>query len=115
MVEDSRNNTYWLFIGLYEESETGKHYTTWNLLQDLQPGDGTSWLVMSDFNEDMYSSEKVRGRPRNEKHIHDFREALVRSKLTDLGHKGDFFTWSNKHEDYTFTKEHLDIAVANLY
>lgn len=69
MVEDSRNNTSWLFTGLYDEFETGKHYTTWNLLQDLQLGDATLWLVMSDFNEVMYSSKKVGGRLRKEKHI----------------------------------------------
>lgn len=43
----------------------------------------------------------------------DFIKALISSNLFDLGHKGDFFTWSNKHENETFMKEQLDRAVAN--
>ncbi|XP_042965938.1 uncharacterized protein LOC122299618 [Carya illinoinensis] len=43
-----------------------------------------------------------------------FREALEEGGLFDLGWKGDKYTWSNKHEDDTFTKERLDRAVANL-
>lgn len=31
----------------------------------------------------------------------------------DLGWKGKMFTWNNRHEDGTFTKERLDRVVAN--
>lgn len=34
-------------------------------------------------------------------------------RLFDLGHKGNYFIWSNKYEDDTFTKERLDRAIAN--
>lgn len=30
-----------------------------------------------------------------------------------MGHRGDYFTWSNKHNDETFTNERLDREVAN--
>lgn len=38
---------------------------------------------------------------------------LEEGGLYDLGSKGDKFTWSNKHEDETFTKERLDRTVVN--
>ncbi|KAF5466912.1 hypothetical protein F2P56_016794 [Juglans regia] len=41
-----------------------------------------------------------------------FRSALEKGNLSDLGWRGNKFTWSNKHEDDTFTKERLDRAVA---
>lgn len=82
----------------------GKRKSTWALLQELKPREGTPWLVMGDFNEVLLHHEKVGGRSRREKQMHNFREALVTCNPFDLGHKGDLFTWSNKHEDKTFTK-----------
>lgn len=43
----------------------------------------------------------------------NFRLILEFYNLMDLGHRGDQFTWSNKHEDHTFIKERLDCALAN--
>ncbi|KAF5472655.1 hypothetical protein F2P56_009354 [Juglans regia] len=42
-----------------------------------------------------------------------FRSALEKGNLFDLGWRGNKFTWSNEHEDDTFTKERLDRTVAN--
>ncbi|XP_042950080.1 uncharacterized protein LOC122282195 [Carya illinoinensis] len=42
-----------------------------------------------------------------------FREALETNELFDMGYVGDCFTWSNGHDDHTFTKERLDRYVAN--
>lgn len=42
-----------------------------------------------------------------------FREALKVSELYDVGQKGNRFTQSNRHNDETFTKEHLDRVVVN--
>lgn len=106
-MEDSRNNTEWLFIDLYGELEAGKHHITWELLQGLKLTDIIPWLVMGDFNKILYSFEKMGGWNRSEKQMQEFREALVSYNLIDLGHRGDFFTWSNNHE------EHLDRAVPN--
>lgn len=43
----------------------------------------------------------------------NFRKTLENCGLCDLGHQGDFFTWSNCHEDITFTKERLDQALVS--
>lgn len=42
----------------------------------------------------------------------NFRDALERCSLSDLGHVGDPLMWSNKHDDATFIKERLDRAIA---
>lgn len=42
-----------------------------------------------------------------------FRELLMENLLDDVGCKGDWFTWSNKHSDDTLTKERLDRFVVN--
>ncbi|XP_042974677.1 uncharacterized protein LOC122306311 [Carya illinoinensis] len=53
------------------------------------------------------------GRQRAENQMEVFREALVKNELFDLGWVGDKYTWSNKHEDNSFTNERLDRMVVN--
>lgn len=42
-----------------------------------------------------------------------FKQTIEDYNLSDLGFIGDIFTWSNKHEFDTFTKERLDRVVVN--
>lgn len=42
-----------------------------------------------------------------------FHEALEDCNLGDLGYQGSRFTWSNKCQDESFTRERLDKAYAN--
>lgn len=83
-------NSPWVFLGLYGESETGKHHITWNLIKALKPNENTPWIIMSDFNEVLFSSEKFSGRTRSEKPMQELREALANYNLIDLGHNGIF-------------------------
>ncbi|XP_018826172.2 uncharacterized protein LOC108995126, partial [Juglans regia] len=45
--------------------------------------------------------------------MEEFRNALSRGGLSDLGWRGNKYTWSNGHSDGSFVKERLDRAVAN--
>lgn len=73
---------------------------------------GQSWVTLMKFY--ITQRRQVVGQGMKNK-CKTFNKTLVGSNLADLVHKGDFFTWSNKHEDNTFTKERLDRAVANLH
>ncbi|XP_042974883.1 uncharacterized protein LOC122306522 [Carya illinoinensis] len=57
--------------------------------------------------------DKVGGRDRGEAQMRMFREVVEDGQLFDLGWKGLKYTWSNRHEDSTFTKERIDRAFAN--
>lgn len=43
----------------------------------------------------------------------NFRSTMEDCNLYDLGFLGNPYTWSNKHECSSFTKERLDHVVAN--
>lgn len=43
--------------------------------------------------------------------MHDFRSALSNKGLMDLGWVNHKFTWSNRHNDNTYTRERLDRVV----
>lgn len=42
-----------------------------------------------------------------------FRVVVIDKHLFDLGYKGDIYSWSNRHIDFSFIKERLDRAFAN--
>lgn len=69
--------------------------------------------MIGDFNEIVTQDEKLRGRPRPNKQMEDFKIAFERNALVDLGWTNPKYTWSNSYKDVTFTKEHLDCVVAN--
>lgn len=41
----------------------------------------------------------------------NFRQAIEHCQLSTLAQRGDIYTWSNKHEENSFTKERLDRAL----
>ena len=51
------------------------------------------WVVLGDFNEILYPSEKEGGMARPLGMMREFRECLMDCRLEDLGYKGDLFTW----------------------
>lgn len=62
----------------------------------------------------MVLNEKVGGTDCSEQLMTNFRRVVESCNLVDLGHKVDIFTWSNKHENDSFTKERLNRAMAIL-
>lgn len=104
----------WIFMGFYREPKTSKRFLSWNLLKELKPPNNTPWVVIRDFNEILFHHEKWGAKDQSENLMTNFTNTLVQCGLTDLGMRGNQFTWSNKHADNTFTKEKLDRVVANF-
>lgn len=67
---------------------------------------------MEDFNEITTQDQKVGGRPRPLSQMVAFKLALETNDLVDLGWKEHKSTWSNRHNNETFTKERLTRVVA---
>lgn len=108
----AEKNLYWSHIGFLSKLETNKRGYSWNLLSSVCSNHGQPWCIMGDFNENIAQDEKRGGRPRLEKQMEEFRQALESNGLYDY-RKGQKYTWINRHEDDSFTKERLDRVVAN--
>lgn len=65
------------------------------ILEELRPLSNFPWLVVGDFNEILTQTEKMGGKPRGDRLMESFRDALESCNLVDLGHVGDAFTRSN--------------------
>ena len=66
---------------------------TWDAICSIR-GDLTApWLLMGDFNEILYNSEKEGGRPRTQRRLQTFHDVLSECELNDMGFMGDLYTW----------------------
>ncbi|KAL0413245.1 UNVERIFIED_CONTAM: putative mitochondrial protein [Sesamum radiatum] len=100
-------------VGFYGDPDASKRDTSWKLLSNLHTRSARPWLCAGDFNELLDQSEKRGGQPRPLWQIRNFHRALENCALSDLGFKGDPFTWSNNHQYPDTIRERLDRAVAN--
>lgn len=82
-------------------------------MRNLKPPPNIPWFIIGDFNEILTQKENKGGCPRAGSVMEKFRNTLDDLGLNDLEHRGDIYTWSNKHRDESFTKERLDRTVAN--
>ncbi|XP_042939568.1 uncharacterized protein LOC122274610 [Carya illinoinensis] len=112
LVQEEGRRGKWLLTCFYGQPEARYRGEAWRLLSSFRPAEG-GWGVIGDFNEVLTNDEKEGGNLRNEKQMGMFRRVLEDGNLSDLGWKGDKFTWCNQHEDDTFIKERLDRVVAN--
>ena len=99
----------WRFTGIYGEPEWNQKGRTWDAIRSIR-GDLTApWLLMGDFNEILYNSEKEGGRPRTQRQLQAFHDVLSECELNYMEFTGDLYTWQRGH-----IRERLDRAVANI-
>lgn len=96
----------------YGDPIVSQRSESWRLLKSFKP-DNMGWCIIGDFNEILFNDEKKGGTIRGENQMNLFRQVVEDGQLFDLGWRGAKFTWSNRHEDSSFTKERLDRALAN--
>ncbi|CAM8966334.1 unnamed protein product [Rhodiola kirilowii] len=97
----------------YGHPMVNRRAETWELLRRLKSDLSLPWLVFGDFNEVLFGWE-VKGRCiRGEWQMKRFRQAMEDCGLSDLGFRGNTFTFSNKRKGSMETKARLDRALAN--
>lgn len=102
----------WRFTGVYGFADKCRKHETWSLLCDLHCRFSLPWMCAGDFNEILWSHEKLGLRLRHEGMMKEFRDVLDECGLMDLGYMGEKFTWKGKRAG-DLVLERLDRAVAN--
>jgi hypothetical protein len=65
---------------------------TWEMMRSLKGVVSTPWLALRVFNEIVFNYEKEGGRPRPQRQLQAFHDALADCDLSDMGFKRDIFT-----------------------
>ena len=108
-----KDGSVWRLTGFYGEPGSDKKELSWKASRMLNAGRRHPWLCLGDFNEILWSHEKEGGQPRPQIYMDRFRLAMEDYKLSDLGFKGDVFTWWNNSHHDQYIRERLDRAVAD--
>ncbi|XP_042972741.1 uncharacterized protein LOC122304536 [Carya illinoinensis] len=103
----------YLLTGFYGFPDAARRAASWELLRAIKPSVNLPWICIGDFNEILHSYEKFGAADRPFRMMEDFRTAMEDCALREVPFQGDFFTWSNKREGDSFTKEKLDRALGN--
>ena len=110
IVTKEQGNKKWRFTGFYGNLETSKRKELWKLLEQLSRSSDLPWVCMGDFNEIMHSGEKEGGGARPNGQMRNFREAVDRYNLRDMGYIGLDFTWSRRLGSRGWVRERLERA-----
>jgi hypothetical protein len=113
IIQEPNNGARWKLSGFYGHPDATKRVEAWSLLRNLAQMQPEPWVVVGDFNEVLFTSEKWGGCTRSERLMKDFRQVMEECELFDLGYRGPKFTWTNCREDGEFIKERLDRGIAN--
>ncbi|KAE8665797.1 putative serine/threonine-protein kinase [Hibiscus syriacus] len=98
----------WRCTGFYGAPEERLRESLWNLLCHLNDCSHVPRMVIGDFNELMFTTEKRGGLPRSEHQIQGFRSALLDCQLSYLGYTSDAFKL--EHLTYSFS-DHCPLMV----
>nr|XP_023917861.1 uncharacterized protein LOC112029413 [Quercus suber] len=104
------SETQWRFTGVYGHADASRKHDSWSLLCDLHRQSSLPWMCVGDFNEILWSHEKLGLGPRKESLMRDFQDVLDECGIMDLGFVGDKFTWRGKR---AAVLERLDSFVAD--
>jgi hypothetical protein len=104
----------WRLSFIYGEPVTHKRMATWNLLRRLHNQHSLPWCCMGDFNEIIKSEEMQGRRPRPDRQMQAFRDAIDDCNLLDMGYSGFPFTWCNNRDPPHTTWVRLDRGLANM-
>lgn len=104
----------WRFIGVYGFPDSARKHETWSLLRSLHLRFTLPWLCAGDFNELLWSPEKLGLGPRQDFLMKEFRDVLDECGFMNLSYVGGKFTWRGKRAGGSggLVLERLDRAVA---
>ncbi|XP_031391078.1 uncharacterized protein LOC116203481 [Punica granatum] len=103
----------WILTTVYGPPYSHAKPVFWAELTDIANTIDKPWLIVGDFNEICYASDKIGGRNFTSSFRSFLDTFLSQSGCIDLGFTGNPFTWRNKRMGLAFIRQRLDRALAN--
>ncbi|XP_074347087.1 uncharacterized protein LOC141685909 [Apium graveolens] len=97
----------------YGYPERAKRRDSWSLIRRLSGLDSLPWLIMGDFNDLMYESDKQGNVPHPNYLLNGFRETITDRHLSEIDLCGGNFTWEKSRGSTNWVGEKLDRGFAS--
>jgi endonuclease/exonuclease/phosphatase family metal-dependent hydrolase len=103
----------WRGTFVYGEPKASDRHKMWDAFHAIKPSSDKPWLMMGDFNEEMWQEEHLSRSAWPKSLMRDFHEVLSHCDLHDVGFIELPWTFGNKQKGDRNVKVHLDCAVAS--
>ncbi|XP_074266553.1 uncharacterized protein LOC141589828 [Silene latifolia] len=107
------NKLVFRFTLVYGYNKPAERVDLWKSLQRYKSMHHGPWLVGGDFNNLLFSNERLGGAEVTLADIKPFQDCLHCCDLVDIKAIGSFFTWNNKQELETLVYSRLDGCLIN--
>ncbi|XP_060202217.1 uncharacterized protein LOC132630676 [Lycium barbarum] len=113
-LSNSNNNTVMIGTLVYAKCDRTERIELWESLYHLASDMTLPWLVGGDFNVIVHEEEKYGGLPVTLNEVEAFRHCIQSCNLSDLGYKGNIFTWWNGRGEDDCVFKRLDKCLGSF-
>ncbi|CAH9089342.1 unnamed protein product [Cuscuta epithymum] len=103
----------WRLTGFYGFPETVRRREAWRMMEGLAEGNDGPWMMIGDFNDIMFDSEKKGNIPQPLWRLRGFRGAVNSCGLRDFPFSGYQWTWDNGKDNNYRLEQKLDRILVN--
>lgn len=90
-----------------------RRQASWDFLRYLATKSQLPWCIFGDFNDLLYSTDKIGKHPHPNSLLSGFKNAVEDCSLAEVDLKGGCFTWEKSKGTTEWVRERLDRAFAN--
>ncbi|KAF9612608.1 hypothetical protein IFM89_002204 [Coptis chinensis] len=99
---------------IYASNEPQERLTLWTILKGMQNCYSKPWCLLGDFNNVLYTNERLGCDAVHPREVEDFMDCVVSSGLSDMKFTGFFYTWSNNAEGDNRKLSKIDMVFVNV-
>lgn len=104
----------WFAYGIYGWADRIQKRRTWELIEKIRAETSGPLIMFGDFNEILSHQEREGGNRRSDREMDAFRRCINSCGLSDLGYRGNIFTWSRGLSSDSMIRERLDRFLASV-
>ncbi|XP_074299370.1 uncharacterized protein LOC141630450 [Silene latifolia] len=112
VTDKVRKMKFW-FTVVYGMNKAVEREPLWSSIRHYYSTVNGSWIVGGDFNTVLARNERIGGAPITNAEMRPLLQVVHDYELADLGARGAFFTWTNKHETGSKIYSRIDRMLVN--
>ncbi|XP_060212045.1 uncharacterized protein LOC132639621 [Lycium barbarum] len=113
LLTNRQDGAEWLLTIVYAYNTIEQRKELWETLKEISQTCNKPWLVCGDFNNVLYTQDRIYGNPVTDAEIRDFTDCIQDVGITELPWKGNYYTWTNNQQGIDRIYSRIDRAFGN--